>query len=113
MKETDSFDRGFDLLDRLLGLAPLPQPDPWFAARTLARCRSGRHAETPARRWSAFLPRWAFPALAAVCVSAVGFQQAHRIHTLQSHQQHQVQEAFEVVASMDDDSDSSTPDTSL
>jgi hypothetical protein len=108
------FDPSPDPLDRLLGLSPLPPTDPWFTARTMARCRLSQ----PPERFS-FLRSmhfWSRGAL-ALCVlfaAALSVQQAHRIHTLAiHHQQAQVQEAFAAMASLDDDSDTSWQDSSL
>ncbi len=83
---------------RLLGRAPLPQPDGWFTARTLALCRA------PQRRgWG--LGRWALGmglglALAAVAVT--------RLQDEQVAKQKNVQEAFDIVASLGTDADSSS-----
>jgi len=115
MKATHDFPP--DPLDRLLGLSPLPPTDPWFTARTMARCRLSR----PADRWAFFRTlnfwsRWALPGLCVLFVTGLSLQQAHRIHTLAIHHQRaQVQEAFEAIASMDtSDSDTSSwQDTSL
>jgi hypothetical protein len=99
-----------DPLDRLLDLSPLPQPDPWFTARTMARCRLSQPADRlgffrSLRFWS----RWALPGLCVLFVAGLSLQQAHRIHTLAiHHQQAEVQEAFEAIASMDTDSDTSS-----
>ena len=104
-----------DPLDRLLGVAPLPMPDPWFAARTMARCRLSR----PEDRFSflrsmRFWSRWALPGLCVLFAAGLSLQQAHRIHTLAiHHQQAKVQEAFEAMASLDNDSDPSWQDSSL
>ncbi len=106
--------RGGDLLDHLLDLAPLPRPGPWFATRTMARCLSRRdHAEAAPFRWNALLTRWAGAGIFAVFLGGVGLQQVHRLHTLETHRQQRVQEAFEVMASLGDDSDVPTQDNSL
>jgi len=99
-----------DPLDRLLGLSPLPRPDPWFAARTMARCRSDQSAD----RWGffrtlRFWSRWALPGLCVLFASGLSLQQAHRNHTLAIHHQRaRVQEAFEAMATVDTDLDSSS-----
>jgi hypothetical protein len=106
---------GGDALDRLLDLAPMQEPGPWFATRTLARCLSGRDAaETVPFRWNALFTRWALAGAFALFLTGLGLQQAHRIHTLETHRQQRVQEAFEVMASLGgDESDASTQDNSL
>ncbi len=108
-------DPSSDPLDRLLGLSPLPETDPWFTARTMARCRLSQ----PEDRFSflrslRFWSRWVPVGLSLLFATGLCLQQAHRIHTLAiHHQQAQVQEAFEAMASLDNDSDSSWPDSSL
>jgi hypothetical protein len=114
-----SFDdmTGTDPLDRVLGFSPLAEPDAWFTARTLARCRTSR----PESRVSSFSlgriwARCAVVGLFVLCAGGLGYQQAHRIDTLHMHHQHRVQEAFEVMATMGkdkDSTDSSWPDSSL
>ncbi len=110
------YDPPSDPLDRLLGLSPLPRPDPWFAARTLARCRLSQ----PAERFSFFRSmhfwsRWVPLSLVVLFAAGLSLQQFHRVHTLAvHHQQAKVQEAFEAMASLDDDSDTpSWQDSSL
>jgi hypothetical protein len=97
----------------LLARAPLPEPDGWFAARTLARCRLG----SPARHWEpGRLWRWALGTGLGVCLAMFAITRVHDETTVAAHQQN-VQAAFEIVASMGDDSDStsdsssSTPDS--
>jgi hypothetical protein len=102
-----------DLLDRLLEAAPLPEPGPWFATRTLARCLSGRDMEAASFRWNFFFTRWALAGVFALLLTGLGLQQVHRKHTLETHRQQRVQEAFEVMASTGDDFDPSTQDNSL
>jgi hypothetical protein len=110
------FDPSSDPLDRLLGLSPLPRPDPWFAARTMARCR----LSPPVERFSFlrsihFWSRWVPVSVFVLFAAGLSLQQFHRMHTLAvHHQQAQVQEAFEAMASMDDDSDTTSwQDSSL
>src|ERR1700761_2069147 len=104
-----------DPLDRLLGRAPLQQPDAWFTARTMARCRM---SEPPGRvsyfRTMRFWGRFALPCLFLLFAAGLSLQQAHRIHTLKvHHRQDWVREAFEVMAHMNKDSDTSWQDSSL
>lgn len=109
------FDPSSDPLDRLLGLAPLPPTDPWFTARTMARCRLSQPSDPFLFLRS--MRFWSRGALAFCVLFAAGLslQQAHRIHTLAiHHQQARVQEAFEAMASLDNDSDTSSwQDSSL
>lgn len=101
-----------DALWDLLGRAPLPEPDGWFAARTLARCRNAsltpEAAPVPSwrMRW-----RWILGAGLACALAAGGLEKVHRHEVRQ--QRHDVQEAFEIVASLDSDSSSSWLDSSL
>ena len=101
-----------DLLDQVLGLSPLPEPDAWFTARTLARCRTSR----PEPRVSSFAlarfwPRWAMLGIFVLVSAGLTVQQTHRIHSLHVHHQHRVQEAFEVMATMGKDKDKDSSDT--
>jgi len=102
-----------DLLDRLLGLAPLPAPDAWFTARTLARCRMSQPDARPILSWSRVWRSWAAAGVFTLCVAGFGVQQIHRNHTLRKHHQHSAQEAFEVISTVSKDSDSSWQDSSL
>jgi hypothetical protein len=81
---------------RLLGRTPMAEPDAWFAARTLARCRSEKQTGLSfGRVW-----RWALG-------GGLGIQ------TPSADQQKNVQEAFEIMASIDNsDTDSSASSTS-
>jgi hypothetical protein len=104
----DDLDPRHDAVWRLLERAPLPEPDVWFAARTLARCRSERPVRVGV--WRSLL-RWSLGCGIAVCgaVALVTTQiQSDKVET-----QKHVQEAFEVVASVDyADTDSSASSTS-
>jgi hypothetical protein len=104
---------GSDPLDRLLGRAPLAAPDAWFTARALARCRTSAPAGRPALSWSGFGRRWAVAGIFSLCLAGFGLQQIHRNHTLRRHHRHSVQEAFEVMEKVGNDSDSSWQDSSL
>jgi hypothetical protein len=96
-----------DPLWNLLASSPLSQPDPWFAVRTVARCRrEGLKAEKSvnflsfARVW-----RWTLGSgVFAVCLTmGLMFSQ---VQTEKTDKQKNVQEAFEIMASIDNDSDS-------
>src|SRR5271170_4257268 len=96
---------------RLLARAPRPEPDGWFAARTLARCRyEGPGVESgtvlPAR--FARMWRWALGGGLALTLAAalVATLVATHIHSEKADKQKKVQEAFEIMASIDTDSDS-------
>ena len=96
---------------KLLGQAPLPQPDAWFAARTLARCRHVKaNAETGwilmSRIW-----RWALGGGLGVSLAmALVVTQVHS--TTHDSKQKKVQEAFAIVASLGADSDPSSTTSS-
>jgi hypothetical protein len=98
---------------RLLERAPMRQPDAWFAARTLARCRQGGLRMESG--WAAFgqIWRWALGGgmgiSLAVALAATQIRSESATHL----QQKKVQEAFAIVASLGTDPDSSsTPSTS-
>ncbi len=108
--QSDDLDPRHDAVWRLLDRAPMPEPDAWFAARTLARCRSEkRESVSLVRIW-----RWALGGGLGICL-AVGLlvTQVKPIQTQAADQQKNVQEAFEIMASTDNsDTDSSAPSTS-
>ncbi len=93
---------------QLLARAPRPEPDGWFTARTLARCRQiERRLEkgwTPLGRiW-----RWALGGGLGVCLAAILMvAQVHNTPPTDDSQKN-VQEAFEIVANLGSDSDSSS-----
>jgi hypothetical protein len=94
----------------LLARAPRPEPDAWFTARTLARCRhEGLGLESGVislvRMW-----RWALGGGLAfsLAVALVVTQ----IHSEKTDKQKNVQEAFEIMASIDTDSEASPSSTS-
>ena len=98
-----------DPLWNLLGRASRPEADPWFAARTLARCRQARAASRRLRlAWRSILG-----ASVGVSLTLLLIATNHPAPSVPSHQG--VQEAFEIIASMDtDNSDSSSwQDSSL
>ena len=90
---------------RLLARAPLPEPDAWFTVRTLARCRhEGQGAVSFtgfARMW-----RWAFGGGLGLCLALVLL--VAQTQSEKADKQKNVQEAFEIMASIDTDSDSSS-----
>jgi hypothetical protein len=97
----------------LLERAPMPQPDAWFTARTLARCRTDRRETISlARVW-----RWALGGGLGICL-AIGLLiaqvgQSTPVPTQEAVQQKNVQEAFEIMASSDNsDTDSSASSSS-
>jgi len=96
-----------DPLWRLLAQSPRPEPDGWFAARTLVRCRGELQASSQA--WFPHLAqiwRWALGGGLAVSLALV--LMASQLQTEKVPQQPKVQEAFEIMASIDTDSDSSS-----
>jgi hypothetical protein len=98
---------------RLLARAPRPEPDAWFTARTLARCRhEGLRLESGvgslvrlARMW-----RWALGGGLALSMALVLV--VTQINSEKADKQKNVQEAFEIMASIDTDSDSSSSSSS-
>jgi hypothetical protein len=104
---------------RLLARAPRPEPDGWFATRTLARCRqAGRVME---KGWAPLghVWRWALGGGLGVCLAAILMvtQVQIRPNPPAADDQKNVQEAFEIVANVGSDADSSSsstwPDSSL
>jgi hypothetical protein len=98
-----------DPLWPLLGQAPRAEPDAWFAARTMARCRNegfAGEARAFSRIW-----RWALGGGLAVMLAAALVVQ-NQVQTEKADKQQNVQEAFEIVASMNADSDSSSSSSS-
>ena len=107
-----------DPLWDLLAQSPRPEPDAWFAARTMARCRhEGLSAERlmPVRGVFSKIWRWLVggglvASFAAVLLISQTFQ---AVQTDTAEKQKNVQEAFEVMATIDNnDSDSSSSSTS-
>ena len=104
---------------RLLAQAPRPEPDAWFAVRTLARCRNEGLGEEERANSPAWLPRfgrmwrWALGGGLAVALAmalvAPQMTQVTQVQADTDAKQKNVQEAFEIMASIDTDSDSSSP----
>jgi len=95
---------------RLLGESPRPEPDAWFAVRTVARCRNA----SVGGDWIAFrsILRWALGGGLGVCLAVVLLvPHARPVTAPPADQNKNVQEAFEIMASMDTSSDS-TPSSS-
>ena len=109
----NDLDPRHEAVERLLGRAPMPEPDAWFAARTLARCRSEKQeAVSLTRIW-----RWALGGGLGICLAVSLLvvqvsQVAPDDQTQNADQQKNVQEAFEIMASNDNsDNDSSSAST--
>jgi hypothetical protein len=90
----------------LLGHAPRPEPDAWFTVRTLARCRyegSGIEAGrvSLARMW-----RWALGGGLAVSMALALV--VTQFPSEKVDKEKNVQEAFQILASVDTDPDSSS-----
>ena len=93
---------------RLLAQSPRPEPDGWFTARTLARCRhEGLEAEPSTGISLRSVWRWALGGGLSVCLAMLFVSgTVHPVSTTPDKQN--VQEAFEIVASLNTDSDSSS-----
>jgi hypothetical protein len=113
--ENDAHEEAGDPVWQLLGRAPRPEPDGWFTARTLARCRNSVGGPEAAAESGRGLWRWALGmtlgvGLATLMITRISTEQ------MQDAQQKNVQEAFDIVASMDADADgdnaNSTPPAS-
>jgi hypothetical protein len=97
----------------LLARAPRPEPEAWFAARTLARCRReglGAEARVNLSTRLAGLGRmWRWALCGGLALSMSVALVATQIHSHKAHkQQRKVQEAFAIMASIDTDSDTSS-----
>ena len=101
---------------RLLCRAPLPEPDAWFTARTLARCRhEGLGMDAGAGFRAHFTQNWSWAlggglgfCLAVVLLGTQSPPENEKVAE-KIDKQKSVQEAFEIMASVDSDSDSSSP----
>ena len=114
--EMDDLDPRHEAVERLLARAPMAEPDAWFAARTLARCRTEKQETVSLTRiW-----RWALGGGLGICLAVsllvVQVTQVAPVQAQNADQQKSVQEAFEIMASNDnsdnDASSSSAPTTS-
>ncbi len=111
--QRDDLDPRHEAVERLLARAPMPEPDAWFAARTLARCRSEKQeAVSLTRIW-----RWALGSGLGVCLAVsllvVQVKQVAPVQAQNADQQKNVQEAFEIMASNDNsDNDTASPSAS-
>ena len=113
LPQENDLDPRHEAVWRLLGRAPMPEPDAWFAARTLARCRSEKQeAVSLTRIW-----RWALGGGLGICLAVsllvVQVAQVAPVQAQNADQQKSVQEAFEIMASNDNsDNDTSASTTS-
>lgn len=108
----DSLPESNDPIWGLLGHAPLPEPDAWFTARTLARCRFARLSAESG--WETFgqIWRWALGGGVGVSLAVALVATQIRSESAAHVQQKNVQAAFEIVASLGTDSDSSSTTSS-
>jgi len=97
---------------QMLGESPLPEPDAWFAVRTLARCRyAGAGVESHGFSLSGVW-RWTLGGGLGLCLAVALL--AAQIPTVSpvADKQQKVQEAFEIMANLDSpDADSSSSST--
>jgi hypothetical protein len=95
-----------DLVWKLLAESPRPEPDAWFAVRTVARCRNTGLGFD----WLAFrgILRWSLGGGLGVCLAVFLLMPHTSPQATVPDQKKDVQEAFEIMASMD----ASTPDSS-
>lgn len=99
---------------QLLERAPMRKPDAWFVARTLARCRHASLSMEPG--WFVLGRIWRWALGGGVGISLALALIVPRIHSVSmaNNRQKNVQEAFEIVASLgtgtgtDSDSSSNT-----
>jgi hypothetical protein len=100
-----------DALWRLLGESPRPEPDAWFAARTLARCR---YATPGVFSWLGFFSNWRRVLGTSLGLGLAVVLVARQLPSNDAapDQQQNVQEAFAIMASLDSSSSSDTDSTS-
>ncbi len=103
-KQWDENDPLSDPVWRLLARSPRPEPDAWFAARTLARCRN----EAPAREAAPFVRMWRWALGGGLALSMALALVVTQIRSQTDDRQKNVQEAFEIMASIDSDSDTTS-----
>ena len=94
---------------RLLSESPRPEPDAWFAVRTVARCRNeGASLDSAVfslrRAW-----RWVLGGGLGVCLAIFLTMPHAQPAAPVPDKQKNVQEAFEIMASLDNSDSSSTP----
>jgi len=107
-EQPDENDPLHDPLWRLLARAPLPEPDAWFTSRALARCRREGRGMISLAKFSRFALVWRWALGGGVGLAlAVGLAIAQS-QSEKADKQKKVQEAFEIMASIDTDSDSSS-----
>ena len=95
---------------RLLARAPRPELDAWFTVRTLARCRhEGLGVEAGVISLTGLPQIWRWALGGGLALSMALAFVVTQIHSEKAAKQKNVQEAFEIVASIDTDSDSSSP----
>jgi len=108
--DRDRREENADPVWRLLARSPLPLPDGWFSARTLARCRNVQVARQSRRAKLAWLWRGLAGAGLAACLAIflVGREAAPSASSSVVAGQRNVQEAFEILATMQPDTDTSS-----
>ena len=99
-----------DPLWQLLAKSPRPEPDDWFAVRTLARCRNtglGMESVNFRMVW-----RWTLGGGLGVCLAIFMLVPHTPVPATAPDQQKDVQEAFAIMASIDNSDSSSSSSTS-
>ena len=96
---------------RLLAESPRPEPDAWFAVRTLARCRNAGTSLDSAVFSLRGAWHWVLGGGLGVCLAIFLMAPHAQPAAPVPDKQKNVQEAFEIMASLDnsDSSSSSTP----
>lgn len=96
-----------DALWQLLGKAPLARPGPWFVTQVLAQCRQAGSQAEKAGISFLHLWRWALGGGLAVCLATLlVFKPAASHVDLGEKQKENVQEAFQIMASINSDASS-------
>ncbi len=97
-----------DSLSRLLGQSQLAEPPAWFAAQTLALCRQQRPRTLLDTMRENAVQVWRWTLAGGLAMSMALALMITHVPTEAPPEHHTVQEAFEVVAAMNSDSDSSS-----
>lgn len=92
--------------------SPLPEPDAWFAVRTLARCRYAGASVEPRDYFLGGVWRWTLGGGLGICVAVALMLAQIPAVSPSAQKQQKVQEAFEVMANLDSpDADTSYAST--
>jgi hypothetical protein len=95
----------------LLGESPRPEPDAWFAVRTLARCRYGGAGADSHGFFLSGVWRWTLGGGLGLCLAVALLAAQIPAGSPAAEKQQKVQEAFEIMANLDSPEADSTSST--